>query len=99
MKTNSGKPAELAGLHTAFEKDGLRGFWLEQFKRNASKPDWPCWQAIFYAHLGDNERAIQMLEQSFDRRCDGLQFLKTNPVFDPLRDDPRYRELISKLKL
>jgi TolB-like protein/tetratricopeptide (TPR) repeat protein len=99
IKTNSGTPAELAGLHAAFEKDGLRGFWMEQLKRSASKPDWPCWQAIFYAHVGDKERAMQMLVQSFDHRCDGLQFLKANPVFDPLRDDPRYHELISKLKL
>jgi TolB-like protein/DNA-binding winged helix-turn-helix (wHTH) protein len=99
MKTNSGTPAELAGLHTAFEKDGLRGFWLEQFKKSESKPDWPCWQGLFYAHVGDNERALQMLKQSFDQHCDGLQFLKANPVFDPLREDPRYHELISKLKL
>lgn len=99
IKTNSGTPAQLAGLHAAFEKDGLKGFWLEQFKRNASKPDWPCWQAMFYAHVGDKERAINMLEQSFDHHCDGLQFLKTNPVFDALREDPRYHELISKMKL
>jgi len=99
IKTNSGTSMQLAGLHTAFEKDGLRGFWLEQFRRNASKPDWPCWQGIFYAHVGDNERAMQMLEQGFDHHCDGLQFLKTNPIFDPLRNDPRYHELISKLKL
>lgn len=99
MKTNSGTPAELAGLQEAFEKDGLRGFWLEQFRKSESKPDWGCWQGLFYAHVGDNERALQMLQQSFDRHCDGLQFLKANPVFDPLRDDPRYHELISKLKL
>jgi TolB-like protein/DNA-binding winged helix-turn-helix (wHTH) protein len=99
IKANTGTPAQLAGLHTAFEKDGLKGFWLEQFKRNASKPDWPCWQAMFYAHVGDSERAMHMLEQSFDHHCDGLQFLKTNPVFDSLRNDPRYQELISRLKL
>jgi TolB-like protein len=99
IKTNTGTPAQLAGLHRAFEKDGLKGFWLEQFKRSASKPDWPCWQAMFYAHVGDKERAMHMLEQSFDHHCDGLQFLKTNPVFDSLRDDPRYQELIARLKL
>jgi len=99
LKTNSGTPAQIAGLHTAFETGGLRGFWQEQFKRSASKPDWPCWQAIFYAHVGDNGRAMKMLEQSFDYHCDGLQFLKANPIFDPLRNDPRYHELISKLKL
>jgi hypothetical protein len=54
---------------------------------------------MFYGHTGDNEHAMQMLAQSFDHHCDGLQFLKTNPVFDPLQTDPRYQQLISKLKL
>ena len=52
-----------------------------------------------YAHTGDQEHAMQILQQSFDHYCDGLQFLKTNPVFEPLRDDPRFQELIAKLKL
>jgi TolB-like protein/DNA-binding winged helix-turn-helix (wHTH) protein/Tfp pilus assembly protein PilF len=99
LKSNKGTPEEFAALHAAFEKDGLRGFWLQQFRRSEKKPDWPCWQAMFYGHTGDNEHAMQMLEQSFDHHCDGLQFLKTNPVFDPLQNDPRYQELLSKLKL
>jgi TolB-like protein/DNA-binding winged helix-turn-helix (wHTH) protein len=99
LKSNNAPPAEVAALHAAFEKNGLRGFWLRQLKVSENKPDWPCWKAIFYGHTGDRERAMQMLEQSFDHHCDGLQFLKTNPVFDPLQADPRYRELISKLKL
>lgn len=99
LKSNSASPTELAALHAAFEKDGLPGFWRRELKTSENKPDWPCWKAVFYGHTGDQERAMQILEQSFDHHCDGLQFLKTNPVFDPLRDDPRYRELISKLKL
>ena len=99
LKSNSGTPADFAALHAAFEKDGLRGFWLQEFKRSESKPDWPCWKAMFYGHTGDKEQAMQILQESFDHHCDGLQFLKTNPVFDSLRDDPRYHELISKLRL
>jgi TolB-like protein/DNA-binding winged helix-turn-helix (wHTH) protein len=99
LKSNRGTPAEFAALHAAFEKGGLRGFWLQQFKTSKNKPDWPCWKAMLYGHTGDNEHAMQMLAQSFDYHCDGLQFLKTNPLFDSLHDDPRYQELISKLKL
>jgi TolB-like protein/DNA-binding winged helix-turn-helix (wHTH) protein len=99
LKSNSVPPAEVAALHAAFAKDGLRGFWQRELKISERKPDWPCWKGIFYAHTGDQEHAMQALVQSFDHHCDGLQFLKTNPVFDPLRDDPRCRELISKLKL
>jgi TolB-like protein len=99
LKSNNVPPAEVAALHAAFAKDGLRGFWLRELKTSEHKPDWPCWKGIFYAHTGDQEHAMQALDQSFDHHCDGLQFLKTNPVFDPLRGNPRYRELISKLKL
>jgi TolB-like protein/DNA-binding winged helix-turn-helix (wHTH) protein len=99
LKSNDVPPAEVAALHAAFAKDGLRGFWLRELKISEHKPDWPCWKGIFYAHTGDQEHAMQALDHSFDHHCDGLQFLKTNPVFDPLRDNPRYRELISKLKL
>jgi TolB-like protein/DNA-binding winged helix-turn-helix (wHTH) protein len=99
LKSNGAPPAEVAALHAAFEKDGLRGFWLRELKTSENKPDWPCWKGIFYAHTGDQEHAMQILQQSFDHHCDGLQFLKTNPVFDPLRDDPRFQELIAKLKL
>lgn len=99
LKSNGAPPAEVAALHAAFEKDGLRGFWLRELKESENKPDWPCWKGIFYAHTGDQEHAMQILQQSFDHHCDGLQFLKTNPVFDPLRDDPRFKELMGKLKL
>jgi len=99
LKSNKGTSEEFAALHAAFVKDGLRGFWLQQFRRSEKKPDWPCWKAMFYGHTGDRDRAMQMLEQSYDHHCDGLQFLKTNPVFDNLQGDPRFQELISKLKL
>ena len=99
LKSNSGTPAYFAALHAAFDKDGLRGFWLQELRKSENKPDWPCWKAMFYGHTGDHEHAMQMLQQSFDHHCDGLQFLKTNPVFDPLQGDPRYQELLSKLKL
>jgi TolB-like protein/DNA-binding winged helix-turn-helix (wHTH) protein len=99
LKSNTATPSEVAELRAAFEKDGLHGFWMRQFWASKSKPDWPCWKPMFYGHLGDKEHAIDLLEQSFQHHCDGLQFLKTNPVFDNLHDDPRYKDLISRLRL
>jgi len=52
LKTNSGTPARLAGLHTAFETGGLRG----ASGRNSSKearanPIGHAGKPIFYAHV------------------------------------------------
>jgi TolB-like protein/DNA-binding winged helix-turn-helix (wHTH) protein len=99
LKSNNASAEELAALHAAFEKEGLQGFWIRQFTTSENKPDWPCWKAMFYGHLGDKEHAIELLEESFQHHCDGMQFLKTNPVFDNLRDDPRYKSLVAQLKL
>jgi TolB-like protein/Tfp pilus assembly protein PilF len=53
--------------------------------------------AEVYATLGENNRAIEVL----DRLLSGpssitAQFLKINPIWDPLRSDPRFQGLIDK---
>jgi TolB-like protein/DNA-binding winged helix-turn-helix (wHTH) protein/tetratricopeptide (TPR) repeat protein len=99
LKSNSGTLADFVKLRLAFEKGGLPGFWRQEFSHSEENPDWPCWKTMFYGHIGDKERTMELLQQSYEHHCDGLQFLKTNPVFDPLRDDSRYKSLIAQLKL
>jgi hypothetical protein len=43
--------------------------------------------------------AIAWLEKSFAERNSLMIFLKTNPMFDSLRDDPRYVELLERVGL
>jgi hypothetical protein len=33
----------------------------------------------------------------FEQHCDGLRFLKVEPVYDALRDDRKFEELMAKL--
>ena len=53
--------------------------------------------AGIYAALGDRDSAFQWLERAYDRRI--IWFLKVHPAMDPLRDDPRYTELLKKTGL
>ncbi len=53
--------------------------------------------AILYTALGDNEQAFQWLEKSFQDRGQEMTRLKIDPFLDPLRDDPRLRELMRKV--
>jgi TolB-like protein len=57
------------------------------------------WLAATYALLGDKDAAFAELEKSFRNRDWFLQRLKTDPFMRPLRNDPRYLDLLKRLNL
>jgi TolB-like protein/Tfp pilus assembly protein PilF len=53
--------------------------------------------AQVYTILGDNARAIELLDDLLSRPSEVTsQSLKVNPVWDPLRDDPAFQALFAK---
>src|SRR5581483_2339146 len=100
LQANSGAPDKAAALRTAYIKDGLKGFYateIEQRMQDKKEVD-PILHAMYYARLGKNEKSIASLLEAYQQHCDGLQFLKSEPVYDPLRSDPRFEELVSQLR-
>jgi len=55
--------------------------------------------AMGYVGLGDKERAFHWLDKSFESHDDDILLLKSHPMFSPLHDDRRYKELLKKLNL
>jgi TolB-like protein/Tfp pilus assembly protein PilF len=55
--------------------------------------------ALLYTALGEKEKAIEYLEKGFDERSFQMQFLKVDPRWDSLRDDPRFQEMLKKVGL
>ena len=54
--------------------------------------------SILYAGLGETDRALQALERAAVQRASDLSFLGTDPLFDPLRADPRFAALRARLR-
>ena len=55
--------------------------------------------AALYASLGRKDDAIAALQKGLAARDDRLMWIKTNPHFDSLRGDPRFQEILRKMKL
>lgn len=60
---------------------------------NSSAPE----IAIIYASLGDTDQAMNWLEKAYDDRFNPGVLLR--PGFDPLRSDPRFRDLVRRTGL
>ena len=54
--------------------------------------------ATIYAQRGDGAKALELLETAMRLRDPGLGFLKTDPLMDPLRKEPRFQAVMRELK-
>ena len=60
----------------------------------------PVFMAKIYSGLREKEKAFAWLEKAFeDRSIVSVGYIKTNPMFDPLRSDPRYADLLRRTNL
>ena len=53
--------------------------------------------AKIYIGLGDKDQAFAWLEKGYQRRDFWLSFLKGDPIFDSLRSDPRFQDLVRRI--
>ncbi len=55
--------------------------------------------AMINIGLGEQEQAFEWLHKAYNERAWQLGFLKVEPLFDPLRGDPRFAELLRQINL
>ncbi len=96
-------PDEIGSLAFAYALTGRREDAtriIEDLKnRGKSAYTPPALIATVYGALGDNDSAFEYLEQAFRQRDSLLVYLKVDPLFDPLRSDPRFPKLITRIGL
>src|SRR5439155_557608 len=81
----------------------MRNFYRAQLEgvTEASKGRYvsPIEFATIYASLGDRDQAFTWLDKAFEEHAPWLGFIKTDPVFQSLRDDPRFPALLRRIGL
>ena len=83
----------------AGDEDGARkilGALEERFSRVYGSP---ALLAQIHLGLGDRERALDLLEDAADERSVDMIWLGVRPVYRPLRDEPRFQALLTRVGL
>jgi TolB-like protein/DNA-binding winged helix-turn-helix (wHTH) protein len=92
-------------LRSALRARGPRGYWetlLEFSKDKVNPPEAYIGNygtALLYAHLGKKDKSLDALEQSYAERRLAMTEIGIEPALDPLRSEPRFRELLRQVGL
>ena len=98
MTLSGARPEEVAALGRAYGTAGSEGYWMWQLEKlKGQNARYPTATARIYAGLGEKDRAFAWLKTAY-KEHDGPMFrLKVSPLWDPLRDDPRFQDLLRRM--
>lgn len=83
-----------------YRRSGLIGVWKEFIKDPISGQGFSHWVLLHYhTLLGEKEAALDALEKSYDAREFLLPFVNVDPVYDPLRSEPRFQAVMRRMGL
>ena len=55
--------------------------------------------AELYARAGEKDRALEWLEKAYQERDSQMVYLNVEPIWDNLRPDPRFQDLLRRMNL
>jgi TolB-like protein/Tfp pilus assembly protein PilF len=55
--------------------------------------------AVVHLGLGEHDEALSWLEKAYEERFNRLAYLRREPIWDPVRHDPRFQELLRRIDL
>jgi TolB-like protein/DNA-binding winged helix-turn-helix (wHTH) protein len=91
-------PAEkLAGLQHAYQRSGPEGYWMWQLSE-AKRRKAPYEIALVYAHLGNAGQTVAWLEKAYQQHDWQMVQLKTLREWDSVRSDPRFQNILRRMK-
>jgi DNA-binding winged helix-turn-helix (wHTH) protein/TolB-like protein len=78
----------------AYQASGWRGF-LQSVLRSKTFAHDP----IFRSQLGDKKALLDDLEALFDDQYLWIKFIKVEPAYDQIRDEPRFQKMLRRIRL
>ncbi len=85
------------GFETGGRDGALRG-WRAALLADPDKYGSPMASAAeVSAKLGEFDEAFDLLEKAFEKREGEMTFLRVSPAFEPMYDDPRFKDILRRM--
>jgi hypothetical protein len=102
MISLSGGPELAAAIEQEFARSGYRGVVQSSLKglTEMAKHEYvsPYSIAQAYMRAGDEEKTLEWLEKAHDEHASGLVSVAADPMFDPVRSNPRFQEILRQMR-
>lgn len=96
-------PSSVAGLAGTYAEAGRRAeataLLREVVRRSQEEYVSPIAISGVYLRLADTDAAFEWLEQAFRERSNGMVYLALDSAYDRVRNDSRYRQLLTRVGL
>jgi adenylate cyclase len=96
-------PIPIAFLAAAYARSGNRAQARKVIEQLDHLPAQtyvaPCYRGVVYVGLGENDKALDLLQRAYQERSACVAFVKVFQEWDPLRADPRFIALLKNVGL
>jgi serine/threonine-protein kinase len=100
---SAGHPAILGSLGYAYALSGRKREAQKMLNELEKKSKQQYISSIYfstiYIGLGEKDRAFEWLEKAYNERSVWLIYIHRSPIYDRIRSDPRYTDLLKKMDL
>lgn len=82
-----------------FKRNGIRSYLENRLQDPQISPNVFYQNAQIYTFLGKTHDALENLEKAIQQKAFMAAFIKADPKLEPLRFEPRYQEMLVKMRL
>jgi tetratricopeptide (TPR) repeat protein len=97
------KPDIREAFERGYAEEGYAGAWRRAADIEAARygeESYFAWDAAWnYMAAGDTAKALDWLEKAFAQRDPNVPMANSDPVFDPVRSDPRFQAILRRMNL
>ncbi len=91
-----GEPDAAKLIRESFAGGDWQGFLRKITGQRTRLKLYPYFVATFFAELGEKDKAFAALNEALETKDQHTAQMKIDPYMNPLRDDPRFQELLKK---
>lgn len=91
-----GEPDAARLIRESFASGDWQGFLRKITEQRSRLKLYPYFVATLFAELGEKDKAFATLNEALETKDQHTAWMKVDPFTDPLRDDPRFQEVLKK---